>query len=103
MKNGVFIQTDDLKVLIESIVKSTVEQVLGTVTNGFDSVNNSIGKNENIKSTHYSIKEAAAYFGRVPRTMYNWKDNEILNFELVGGEYFCTKEEAHNLAYKRKY
>lgn len=101
MENVFLIQASELEKFAYSAAKMAVEGVLDVVNNGFDGVVSDIGKkNESIFDSHFTVKQAATFFKRTPRTMYNWKNEEKLKFILIGGEYFCSKEEAYKLLNK---
>ncbi|MGV0978427.1 helix-turn-helix domain-containing protein [Empedobacter falsenii] len=102
MENVFLIQASELEKFADSAAKNAVERVLGIVNNDFDIVVNDIGrKHKSISDSHFTVKEAADFFKCTTRTMYNWKNVGKLEFILVGGEYFCSKEEAYKLLDKK--
>lgn len=101
MENVFLVQASELEKIAYSAAKFAVDRALGITNNGFDEVVNDIGKkNESISDSHFTIKEAAAFFNRTTRTMYNWKEAGKLKFIMIGREYFCSKEEAYKLLKK---
>lgn len=102
MDNVYLIQASELEKFAYSAAKNAVERVLGIVNNDFDIVVSNIGKKHNsISDSHFTVKEAAVFFKCTTRTMYNWKSVGKLEFNLVGREYYCSKEEAYKLLDKK--